>query len=283
MAINLQYKNKDTIIEMVEKAGVYILQYPMISNLEFVKHGISTRLGGVSEGVCSTMNLSFSRGDKDEYVRENFKRMGLALEIDEESFTFSAQTHTTNIKVIKEEDKGKGLTKELDYSDVDGLITNIPGICLSTFYADCVPLFFIDPVNRVIGLSHSGWRGTVGKIGKITIGQMTKEFNTSPKDVITAIGPSICQDCYEVNKDVILEFQTAFDQRFWNDLYYKKENGKYQLNLWKANELVLLEAGIQPSHLVITNLCTCCNEKWLFSHRASHGERGNLGAFLMLK
>lgn len=283
MSMNLQYKNNDAIMEIMEKAGVCMLQYPVISKLEIVKHGFSTRIGGVSEGVCSSMNLSFSRGDREAHVKENFKRIGQILEIEEEAFTFSDQTHTTNVKVIKEEDKGKGLTRKLDYSDVDGLITNVPGICLSTFFADCVPLFFIDPVNHAIGLSHSGWRGTVGKIGKITIEKMTKEFKSSPDDIIVAIGPSICKDCYEVSQDVITEFQKAFDIACWKELYYKKENGKYQLDLWKANEILLLEAGIQHKHLMVTNICTCCNDKWLFSHRASQGRRGNLGAFLMLK
>ena len=237
----------------------------------------------MSKGVCSTMNFSFSRGDREEDVRENFRRMSAALEVQEENIVFSNQTHTTNVRVVTEEDRGKGLIKPLDYDDVDGLVTNIPGICLTTFYADCVPLFFVDPVKRVIGLSHSGWRGTVGKIGKSTVEKMQEEYGSNPKDILAAIGPSICQDCYEVSEDVIEEFKKAFDGEQWRDLFYRKENGKYQLNLWKANEYVFLEAGIQKEHMAVSNVCTCCNDEVFFSHRASCGRRGNLAAFLTIR
>lgn len=277
------YKSQEHILNEKRVGEVLYLTYPLLENTEIVKHGFSTRIGGVSEGVCSTMNLSFSRGDDEDAVRENFRRMANALDVEEDSFVFSQQTHTTNVRKVTLEDKGKGLTRPLDYQDVDGLITDVPGLCLSTFYADCVPLYFVDPVHRAIGLSHSGWRGTVGKIGKVTLQKMHEEYGTNPADVIAAIGPSICQDCYEVSEDVIVEFQNNFDEKHWKALYYKKENGKYQLNLWKANEIVLAEAGVLREHIAVTNLCTCCNHEMLFSHRATNGKRGNLAAFLALK
>ena len=163
------------------------------------------------------------------------------------------------------------------------MVTNVPGLVLSTFYADCVPLFFVDPVKKAIGLSHSGWKGTVGKIGRVTVEKMTAEYGSDPKDILAAIGPSICQDCYEVSEDVILQFRKNYDASLWDTLFYKKPNGKYQLNLWKANEAVFLEAGIQKDHIRITDICTCCNPDILYSHRASQGKRGNLAAFLALK
>lgn len=277
------YKSEQHIFDEKRVGEVLYLTYPLLENTEIVKHGFSTRVGGVSEGVCSTMNLSFSRGDDENAVRENFRRMANALDVEEDSFVFSQQTHTTNVRKVTLEDKGKGLMRPLDYQDVDGLITNVPGLCLSTFYADCVPLYFVDPVKKAIGLSHSGWRGTVGKIGAITVQKMQEEYGSNPKDIIAAIGPSICQDCYEVSEDVIVEFQNNFNEEHWKDLYYKKENGKYQLNLWKANEIVLTEAGVLKEHIAVTNLCTCCNHEVLFSHRASKGKRGNLAAFMTLK
>lgn len=281
--MRLEYKNKEKIFEEKNIDGVEYLSYPLIEKTGIVAHGFSTRIGGVSEGVCSTMNLSFARGDKEEAVRENFRRMAHVLGVEPGDMVCSKQTHTTNVRVVTEEDRGKGITKSLDYTDVDGLITNVPGLCLVTFYADCVPLFFVDPVHRAIGLSHSGWRGTVGKIGKVTVEMMQKEYGTNPKDVIAAVGPSICQDCYEVSEDVIEQFRENFDKKDWEKLFYRKENGKYQLNLWNANEIVFTEAGIQKEHMAITNLCTCCNPDVLFSHRASQGKRGNLGAFMTIK
>lgn len=277
------YKSQEHILNEKRVGEVLYLTYPLLENTGIVKHGFSTRVGGVSQGVLSTMNLSFSRGDDENAVRENFRRMADALDVEEDSFVFSQQTHTTNVRKVTLEDKGKGLTRKLDYQDVDGLITNVPGLCLSTFYADCVPLYFVDPVRKAIGLSHSGWRGTVGKIGAVTLRKMQEEYGSNPEDIIAAIGPSICQDCYEVSEDVIVEFQNHFDKKYWEELYYKKENGKYQLNLWKANEIVLEEAGVLKEHIAVTNLCTCCNHEMLFSHRATQGKRGNLAAFLALK
>ncbi len=167
--------------------------------------------------------------------------------------------------------------------ETDGLVTNVPGICLVTFYADCVPLFLVDPVKKAIGLSHSGWRGTVGKIGKVTVQAMMREYGSRTEDIVAAIGPSICQDCYEVSEDVIDRFRDSFNEAVWPRLFYRKENGKYQLDLWRANEEVFLEAGIRKENLAVTNLCTHCNQEVLFSHRATGEKRGNLSAFLALK
>ena len=282
MDLQLNYKNEESIFRIVEGEVPY-LEYPMLAVTGIVKHGFSTRLGGVSKDCFSTMNLSFTRGDNEADVRENFRRITSAIGVDCESLVFSQQTHTTNVRVVTEEDRGMGFTRKLEYTDVDGLVTNIPGICLVTFYADCVPLYFVDPVKKAIGLSHSGWRGTVGKIGKVTIEAMQKEYGSDPKDIIAAVGPSICQDCYEVSEDVIEQFQKNFKEADWPQLFYKKENEKYQLNLWKANELIFQEAGILSEHIAVTNVCTHCNSDVLYSHRTTGNQRGNLAAFLALK
>ena len=266
-----------------EKEGVTFLTYPVFEEMPEIVHGFSTRLGGVSEGIYSSMNLSFTRGDKDEAVKENYRRIAAAIGFEMESIVTSDQTHTANVRRITEEDRGNGITKPRPYKDVDGMITNVPGIVLATFYADCVPLYFVDPVHKAIGLSHSGWRGTVAKIGKVTVEKMREEYGTKPEEIYAAVGPSICQDCYEVSEDVAEEFRHAFCPKYWDALFYKKENGKYQLNLWEANRIVFLEAGIPEDHISMPNLCTCCNPEFLFSHRASKGKRGNLGAFLGIR
>ena len=152
------------------------------------------------------MNLSFTRGDEEEAVFENYRRIAEAMGFLPEDIVCSDQTNTTNVRRVGREDRGKGIVKARDYTDVDGLITNAPGIVLATFYADCVPLFFVDPKNRAIGLSHSGWRGTVGKIGKVTVEAMKREFGSNPEEIYTAVGPSICQDCYEISLDVAIRF-----------------------------------------------------------------------------
>lgn len=269
-------------IEIERGQKVPLLQYPMLEKTGIVKHCFTTRMGGVSKGIFSTMNLSFTRGDEKEAVCENYRRLAKALDVSYERFVFTDQTHTTNVRKVTAEDAGIGLTREREYQDVDGLITNVPGLVLSTFYADCVPLYFVDPVHKAIGMSHSGWRGTVHRMGKVTIEAMTKEYETRPEDLICAIGPSICQDCYEVSEDVAEEFKQAFKGRA-EELLLDKGSGKYQLNLWRANEVVLQEAGVPKEQIAVTNICTCCNPNLLFSHRASQGKRGNLGGFLCLQ
>lgn len=277
MSLGLKYKNSEKILEERVENGVPYLVYPMLEKTGVVKHGFTTRLGGVSKGYCSTMNISTTRGDDPEAVEENKRRLAGAIGVRVEDMTFTHQTHTVNVAVVREEDRGRR------FMETDGMVTDVPGICLVTFYADCVPLYLVDPVRKAIGLSHSGWRGTVNRMGQVTLEKMQEVYGTDPKDVVAAIGPSICQDCYEVSEDVIDRFKDSFSRKDWKDLFYRKENGKYQLNLWRANELVFWEAGILPEHIAVTNLCTHCNPDILFSHRTTGDKRGNLSALLALK
>lgn len=294
---------------LIENETPYI-SFPALEQYShIVKHGFSTRLGGVSEGNYSSLNLSFSRGDDEDKVRENFRRISKSIGIEADDLVISDQVHKTNIRKVTKEDLGKGFIRPRDYAEIDGLITNEVGVPLVTAYADCVPLYFLDPVKKAIGLTHSGWRGTVGKIGKKTVEEMQREFNCDPKDIIAVIGPSICEDCYEISKEVADKFIEAFsylnEQQGTssdNDLvtsldqivqtqadYYKKSNckaipgkDKYQLNLWNANYAILREAGLLPEHIHSSEVCTCCNWELLYSHRASNGLRGGLCAFLQL-
>ena len=270
-------------LNIKKNEGVTFLTYPAFEDVEWLVHGFSTRLGGVSQGIYSSMNLSFTRGDEESCVRENYNRIAAAMGFRAENIVTSDQTHTCNVRKVTEKDRGKGIVTPRDYTDIDGMITNVHSLVLANFYTEIVPLYYVDKKHQAIGLSHSGWRGTVQKIGEVTIKKMAEEYGSNPKDMKVAIGPSICQDCYEVSEDVIQQFRNAFPENDWEELFYKKENGKYQLDLWKANEIVLLDAGVLPEHLEITDICTCCNPDLLFSHRASHGKRGNLGAFLCLK
>ena len=284
MHMDIRWKEGGRQRMQVRRDGeVVYLTYPGLEATGTVRHGFSTRLGGVSEGVCASMNLSFSRGDEEEAVWENYRRIAGAIGFDWESIVTSDQTHTANVRVVTAQDRGCGLTKPRTYQDVDGMVTNVPGLTLATFYADCVPLYLVDPVKKAIGLSHSGWKGTVGKIGLATVRAMEREYGTDPGDLVAAIGPSICQDCYEVSGDVIGGFEKAFARELWDDLFYQKPDGKYQLDLWEANRQIFLEAGVREEKIILPGLCTCCNPQFLFSHRASKGKRGNLAAFLALR
>lgn len=270
-------------ITVHECGGVVCLTFPILEQLPGIVHGFSTRLGGVSQGDVGTMNLSFSRESSRQNVEENYRRLAKAIGYEPERLVCSRQTHTTNVRVVTEEDCGIGFCRSGDYDNIDGLVTNVPGIPLMTFYADCVPLLLADPVHRAIGCAHSGWRGTAANMGKAALEVMKREYGTEAKDVITAIGPSICQDCYEVSEDVIDQFREVYHRKIWPDLFYEKQNGKFQLNLWEACRQNFLMAGVLPEHISLPDLCTCCNPKFLFSHRASRGNRGNLVAVVMLR
>ncbi len=282
--MEIKWQDEDSPHMLVrEEKGVTFLTWQALEEIPGLIHGFSTRLGGVSQGIYETMNLSFTRGDREEDVRENYRRISAAMGFSPEDIVTSDQTHTTNVRVVTYEDRGNGITKPRPYKDIDGMVTNVPGVILATFYADCVPLYFVDPVKRAIGLSHSGWRGTVGHMGRVTVEKMREEYGSKPEDICCGIGPSICQECYEVSGDVIEEFCRAFEKKYWDGLFYPKGQGKYQLNLWEANRIILLESGIRKERIFMPGICTCCNPEFLFSHRASKGKRGNLGAFLGLK
>ncbi len=266
-----------------QKGELVYLTFPILEETGMVKHLFSTRIGGVSEGIYSSMNLSYTRGDRKEAVDENFRRIAAVLGCSVEDMVCSDQTHTTNLRIVGRADGGKGITRAKDYSDVDGLLTDEPGVYLATFFADCVPLYFVDTKRKAIALAHSGWRGTVARMGRCVVEKMREAYGTDPADLVAAVGPSICQECYEVSGDVAGAFAAAFAKPGQErEILLDKGGGKYQLDLWRANEIVLTEAGIPEANIQVTDLCTCHNDRYLFSHRASHGKRGNLGAFLGL-
>lgn len=269
-----------------EKNGVVYITFPLFEK-EGLIHGFSTRLGGVSTGDCKTMNLSFQRGDNPEAVFENHRRFAEAVGYDCRKLVFSDQVHKTVVRSVDASDIGKGIFRESDIKGVDGLVTNDDRVVLMTFFADCVPLFFYDPVNRAIGASHSGWRGTAERMGARTLEAMSREFGSRPEDIKAVVGPSICRSCYEVSQDVADAFGRSFDEKWHRDILFPDNTPgdrekKYHLDLWRANEIILMEAGMPEENISVSGLCTCCNHELLFSHRASAGKRGNLAGVITL-
>lgn len=242
----------------------------------------TTRMGGVSRGRFASMNMSFQNGDDAAAVKQNYDILFDALDLDFNKAVLSHQTHTSNLRIVTEEDAGKGITKNRDYTDIDGLITNCKNIPLVTQFADCVPLLFYDPIKQVIAASHAGWRGTVAEIGKKTVIKMCEAFGCEPKNIKAAIGPSIGKCCYEVDDPVVISFKQL---KYINqiDILTPKRNGKYMLDLQTANRLILENAGLPFENICISDLCTCCNSQYFHSHRATGGSRGNLAAVIALK
>ncbi len=264
----------------VHDGEVPYYSFPAFDRVDFVRHGFSTRLGGVSEGKFASMNLSFTRGDDDAAVRENFNRICAAIGVDAERVVVSAQTHTVNVYNATSADCGRGITRERGYTDVDGLITDEPNVVLCTQYADCVPLFFVDPVRRVVATSHAGWRGTVGGIGRVTVERMARDYGCQSSDILVGIAPSIGRCCFEVDTPVIEEFAKL--PFFDGDCYTDDKNGKYHIDLWEVNRRYLLEAGVKANNITVADVCTRCHPDQLWSHRYCGNDRGSLAAFIAI-
>ena len=260
---------------------VVYLTFPKIEAAGGVKHAFSTRAGGVSKGNCATMSFGFSLGDDKDDVLKNYALFCSAFGTNAENCVLSQQTHTANLRIVTAEDKGKGIFRERDYSDIDGLVTNEKGLVLVTQYADCTPLAFYDPVKKVVATSHGGWRGTVQEIAAKTVELMQSRFGCDPKDILCGIGPNIGKCCYEVDDPVINEINklTYLDL---SACYSEKGGGKYMLDLREVNREILIHAGIKPENIDVADLCTCCNSDIFHSHRATKGKRGTLALMITL-
>ncbi len=256
------------------------LTFPLFEK-EGVKHAFSTRHGGKSCGEFGSFNTSFDRGDDRDAVLYNMKRLCDAIGADYKSLIYAKQTHTNNVRIVTAEDIGKGIVKERDFDDVDGLISNLPSVALITQYADCVPLAFYDRAQKVIATSHAGWRGTALEIGRVTVEKMQEEFGSNPADIIAGIGPSIGSCCYEVDEPVY-SAMAKISYMPLSEIFASKPNGKYMLDLKLANKIILMNSGIKPENIDVADVCTNCNSEHLHSHRATGGRRGNLGLIISL-
>jgi len=239
----------------------------------------STRKGGVSTGVYESMNLGFEVGDARKNTLENFRLFTSAVGIDYRNLVFSSQKHNKNIRLVTKKDMGKGITGERDYSNVDGLITNIPGLPIVTFHADCTPVYFYDDENKAIGLAHAGWKGTAMEIVAEMLDRMSGAFGTDAGKVKVAIGPAICGKCYEVDGDVIVRLNSmSVDVSEY--IAYDKMTQKYFPDLPLINREILVSRGVSPENISVSGLCTKENPELFFSHRR-HGRKRGIQAAIM--
>ena len=243
-------------------------------------HCFTTRLGGVSEGECSSLNLSFNRKDNKENIIKNYRIIADAIGVDFDKMVLSNQIHDNKIRVVQPADAGKGLVTESDIIGFDGLSTNYSGIPLVTFYADCVPVLMFDPVKKAITAVHSGWKSTVKNISYQALMLMKDTYGSNFKDIQVAIGPSICKDCFEVDYDVYNCFLDKFN---WCKKYTDYRAGKYHIDLQRIIKQVMVDAGVSESNIVISDVCTKCNNDVFFSYRGDNGKTGSLSAIMMLK
>lgn len=274
---------KSNVLDICNNSNLLYIKIPAFEKTKKVNHCFSSRLGGVSEGIYSSLNLGFNRGDSDDKVLKNFEIICDAINVNTENLVFSDQIHEDKIIVVDESNRGQGYKVPSDIVGVDGLITKSKNVALTTFYADCVPLFFLDPVKEVIALSHAGWRGTVHKIGYKTIIKMKELFNCNSKDILVGIGPSIGSCCYEVGEDVKIEFEKILNHDIIEKIIKKRSDNKWHIDLWTCNEEIIMMAGVPKNNITKTDICTMCNNDSLFSHRASNGKRGSLAAIMELR
>ncbi len=263
------------------KGEVVTVSFPAFDATGLVHHAFSTRFGGVSNGIYESMNLSFSLGDIHDNVLENYRRFCDSADIEYTRLVFSRQTHKTNIMVASEADCGKGIIKARDYDDIDAVITNQPGVPLCTHYADCVPIFFLDPVKKVVGMAHAGWRGTAAEIGLKTVRKMEEVYGCRTEDILAGIAPCISKCCFEVD-DPVIDQMKLIEGIDLSAALTVKGGGKYMLDLKEVNKMILLKAGLKNENISVSDICTCCQSDAFHSHRATGGRRGSLAGIIQL-
>ena len=241
-------------------------------------HCFTTRLGGVSRGSLSSLNIGIHRGDLWENVLKNYEILGNALGFDSKNLVLSHQTHTDIVLRVGKEQAGAGLFAP-ELPECDGLITNEPGIALAVFTADCTPILLHDPVTGAVGAVHAGWRGTAASIAARAVEAMAREFGCRPENIRAAIGPNIGACCFQTDADVPDAMLEAFGEEAKAFITSKAE--KYYVNLKEINALVLRRAGVR--HIDISTECTVCQCHRFWSHRVTKGDRGSQGAIIVCK
>lgn len=258
---------------------LYLLQAWM-EQFPFITAGMTSRIGGTSKVPYESLNLGLHVGDDPVDVIANRELLARSIGMPFESCTFAEQVHKNKVAVVTKAERGKGrIDKENAILDVDAMVTAEPDISLCVMYADCVPLYFVDPVRQVIAVSHAGWKGTSLDIVRHTIQTMKQTYGCDPAHIKAAIGPSIGECCYEVNQDVVDQMAHTVDIAPRLSI----NPNKYMLNLQEINRLLMLEAGIMSSNIEISKLCTSCHTDQLFSYRAEGGTTGRMIAWLAIK
>ncbi len=245
---------------------------------EGINVAFSGRRGGVSQGVYDSLNLGLHVGDKAELVWENRRRYLSAFNANLNDMVACEQVHGNEVRQVQGTDRGRGAR---DLGDVimncDAMITNEPGVYLMSFYADCMPVYFYDPINRAIGMAHSGWKGTMQRIVVNTLEAMVKEFNTSPGELHIFIGPGIGSCCFAIQSDLLVKVEAEFGG--FHDIINHNQ-GPITWDLQATNRQLLIQAGVNPLNISVCKLCTACNTDRFYSYRKEHGTTGRMGALI---
>jgi len=245
-----------------------------------VVHGFSTRYGGVSAGIYASLNLATTKDDDPANVRENYRRFCAAVGADVDKIAMSNQVHGDAVRCVTAADIKHDLYDPEGY-EVDGLVTDIPGLSLVIFGADCLPILLYDPQRRVVAAVHAGWRGTALSIAARGVEKMTA-YGCDPAHILAAIGPGISKCCFETHEDVPNEMTAALGP---GAVHFMEvvEGGKFKVDLKGLNGMILERAGLDPNHIEISPDCTACLHDKYWSHRYTKGERGGQIALIALQ
>lgn len=285
-SMKMNERNENYILH--EQGNVKWLTFPQLEVYPELVHGFTTRHSGVSTGDKTSWNFGKGPDETWSNITENYKILSGVLnpQMDPEEgigrMVRTDQTHTANIRMVTEEDLGKGIIRGRDYTDIDGLVTSLRDVMLITSHGDCNALYFYDPVQQVIGLAHSGWKGTLRGIGAEMIRIMKEEYACQPEDMVVGIGPALCQDCFEVDEDVAQMFYEK--KEIWRAFAYQR-GVKHYIDLKAIVRDMVMAAGVRPKNIHDMKLCTKCvpGEELFFSYRRQKGKNGNMAAAMMLK
>jgi YfiH family protein len=234
-----------------------LVTFPVLAAVPGVRHGVSGRAGGVSEGDWASLNVSYTVGDETERVEENLCRLTAAVGHTSDDLFPAYQVHGTTTIVVESDAEPR--------PHADALVTRQPGRVLMLRYADCVPVLLADSRGKAVGVAHAGWRGTAAGVVKSAVAAMSAAFGCPPGDLVAAIGPSIGPCCYEVGDDVV----GAFTDRAW--ALRAREGHRPHLDLWELNRRALLDAGVPAHQINLAAVCTQCHQDEFFSYRAARG------------
>lgn len=236
-------------------------------------HGFFMRQGGCSPYPWKSLNMATSVGDTPENVVENRRRICETLSRSEKSIYDVWQIHSNHV-INTELPRAEGEA----HLQADGIITRNANVTILMLFADCVPIFFYDPIQSVIACVHAGWKGTMKKVASAVIKRMNQVHQCNVKDIQAVIGPCICQDHYEVREEVVLGLKKSFSH---NEIILKTKNNQHYADLSRANEIILREIGL--SMIEQSQICTACHNQDWFSHRAENGKTGRFAAVLTLE
>lgn len=250
----------------------------MSSSVIPVKNIFTTRFGGVSEGEFSSLNLLRNKGDSPENVRENFRRLCAELGVGINDCAVTDQVHGNEVRIVTAEDKHVCLTP-VPY-EADGVVTNVPGMPVICYTADCVPALLCDAENKVVAAVHCGWRSSVADILGVAVGKMLS-LGAKVESISCALGPAIGACCFETDGDVPSAIEKYLDGDV-EGLWTLRADGKYLVDLRKANKRRLIQLGVKAENVDVSDECTMCSHEKYWSHRYTKGRRGGQAAAIVL-